>query len=61
VARRLGPKSQIALFCVDAQIFAELAEQAFLVGNREKTLLCIELARTAAFLAAGKVEGLNDA
>ena len=59
MGRPLLPRSEIALWCMDSQIFLEVAIQAVREGDVEKGVRAMRCASTCSRLAAERAEGLD--
>jgi len=55
----MSPRGLAAESLIDVQVATELALRALRMRDVEKAIRCMQLARTAARIAAGKVEGID--
>ena len=59
MARPLSDRSLAVLWCMDSQVFVELAIQAERNGRREEAIRAMQCALTCSGLAAERIEGLD--
>ena len=59
MGRPLSERSVIAYWCLDSQIFTEVAIHALRNGRREEAIRAMRCAGACSRLAAGKIEALR--
>ena len=60
MARPLSAKSVAVLWCLDSQVFIEVAIRAEKEGRRSEAIRAMQAARACSQLAVQKVEGLEN-